>query len=78
MKGQPVGKCRIIQDQELTAKGDLHRGVRLGLQLEEQRRGGHLPGAPQMAHPMSRLRVGVGSRVHDGPSQTIAWNRDGN
>ena len=39
--------------------------------------GGHLPGAPTRAHPVYGMWGGVDGWVHELPSQTIEWNRDG-
>ena len=77
-KGRPYGKCRKIKDNYLTAGGDSYRYVRGGFQLEEHRIGGHVQGASVAAHPMSRICGGVDIQVHEGPSQTVAWDRAGN
>ena len=76
-KVRPDVQHRKIQYPDLTSGSDSHRDVIGGLQSEDQRAGGHLPGAPIMLHPVSGLWDGVDDRVHDGPFQTIAWNGAG-
>ena len=75
-KGHPDGQCSKIQDHHLPYRDDLHMDVIGGFQSEEHRRGSHTPGASEAEHPMSRLWGGVNSRIHNGPSQTIAWVGD--
>ena len=72
-KCRPDGQCSKIQDHDLPAGGDFHRYVRGGFQLEDHRRGGHVPGSSAAAHTMYRLQGGVDVQVHDGPLQNIAW-----
>ena len=54
-KGRPDGQCRKIQYHGLQARGGLHRDVRGGFQLDENRRVVHVSGSPAVEHPMSRL-----------------------
>ena len=72
------GQCSKIQYHNLPAGVDSQMDVRGGIQLEEHRGGGHLPGASEAAHPMSRLRGGFDGRFYDGLSHTIEWDIDGN
>ena len=74
-KGSPDGQCCKIQDHVFPSGGNLHRYVRGDFQWEEQRRGGHIPGASVAAHPMSIMWGGVNGQFHEGPSHTIAWDR---
>ena len=69
-----VQRCRI-QYHDLPARGGSHRDISGGFQSEEKKIRGHIPVESAASHPMSILQGGVNGLFHDGPSQTVAWDR---